>query len=61
MNCPLCGHSFTEYIHACEACVLNKSCKLVCCPNCGYKYPLESKIINLFSKIFKKEKPNATT
>ena len=61
MNCPLCGHNFTDYVAACQSCVINKGCKLVCCPNCGYKYPQESKIINYFTKKFKKEKPNATT
>jgi hypothetical protein len=61
MNCPLCGHKFTEYVIACESCILNKNCKLVCCPNCGYKFPQESKIFNFFTRIFKKEKSDATT
>ena len=61
MNCPLCGHKFAEYIYACEACILNKSCKLICCPNCGYKYPHESKIINFVLKKLKKVKKDATT
>ena len=61
MNCPLCGHESPEFIIACESCMLNKNCKLVCCPNCGYKFPQESKIVNFFLKKFKKEKPDATT
>jgi hypothetical protein len=61
MNCTLCGYKFTEYNIACESCILNKSCNLICCPNCGYKFPQESKIYNYILKKFKKEKSDATT
>lgn len=61
MNCPLCGYSFTEYVIPCESCILNKNCKLVCCPNCGYKFPQESKILNFLYKKIKKDKSNAST
>ena len=61
MTCPLCGNKFTDYIESCESCILNKTCKLVCCPNCGYKFPQESKIINFFAKKLKREKTNAKT
>ena len=60
MNCPLCGHESDEFIIACESCMLNKSCKLTCCPNCGYKFPTESKIVNFILKKFKKDKSDAT-
>jgi len=61
MNCPLCGNSFEEFSYACKGCPVNKDCKLICCPNCGYKFPNESKIVNFINNIFKKERKNATT
>jgi hypothetical protein len=36
--CPFCGHSFDARQHvACQACPLQKSCLLVCCPACGFE------------------------
>jgi len=61
MICPLCGHKFEEFTQSCAGCPLNSNCNLICCPNCGYKYAQESKIINYFKKFSKKENKNATT
>lgn len=59
MKCPLCGNVFSDYTYACETCPLNKNCKLICCPHCNYKFPQESKIVNYFNKILKREKKDA--
>jgi hypothetical protein len=58
MKCSLCGYEYTN----CEtkhACPFVNQCKLLYCPNCGYKTVVESSIINFFKKKieqFKKQK-----
>lgn len=52
--CPMCSHEFAapkkeEYI--CSSCPMGSSCGTVCCPNCNYKFPVESKIVNIIKKI----------
>ena len=38
MRCEMCGQIFDPDAHlACQSCPLNRGCKLVCCPNCGYE------------------------
>lgn len=38
MNCPLCGYEFDETEMTCHtSCAFNKSCAVICCPNCGYQ------------------------
>jgi rubredoxin len=57
MKCSLCGYAFEEDVStACPGCIFSKSCKMVCCPNCGYKMPLEAKIIKFFRNRRKKLK-----
>jgi rubredoxin len=53
VKCSLCGYEFeeNESLAVCGACILRKSCNMVCCPNCGYEMPKPRKI-----KLFKKKK-----
>ncbi len=41
MTCPLCGKDVHESATAgaCAKCPVNKGCKLIRCPNCGYEIP----------------------
>lgn len=50
MKCSLCGFEFEEEVIACQGCILSKGCNMVCCPNCGYKMPLKSKILKFLEK-----------
>lgn len=52
MKCLLCGYQFEENEGSttCVGCPLSKGCNMVCCPNCGYEIPLNSKLIELFKK-----------
>lgn len=50
MKCSLCGFEFEEERIACQGCILAKGCNMVCCPNCGYKIPLKSKIVKFLQK-----------
>jgi Fe2+ transport system protein FeoA len=45
VRCGLCGHVFDPNGLAChEGCPLGARCRLICCPNCGYEVPDESRI-----------------
>lgn len=59
MTCPVCGYTFKDYKYVCEGCILHNGCELVCCPNCHYQFPAQSKVVNFISRIFKSEKPDA--
>ncbi len=44
MQCPLCGQTFDAQQMSCHSsCALNEHCGIICCPNCGYQMPDESK------------------
>ena len=56
MKCPLCGSEFDPSCKnnkksACASCPMRGSCELLCCTNCGYEIPKESKIVNFFFSI----------
>lgn len=49
-RCPLCGSPWSQ--KSCQAsCPLGKNCRLVCCPNCGYRTVAESSLIKLGQKL----------
>ncbi|HDL18047.1 MAG TPA: hypothetical protein ENH29_03240 [Bacteroidetes bacterium] len=56
-SCPLCGFQFEESENStCAACPLGaKTCNLLCCPNCGYQWTDESKIIAKLKQWFGKK------
>jgi hypothetical protein len=41
MKCPLCGKEFEAATAAakCPGCPMDKKCRMLCCPNCGYSIP----------------------
>jgi|Deesub1362A_J573_1020465.scaffolds.fasta_scaffold03510_5 hypothetical protein len=40
LRCPICGYPLEPDQHgACAACPLGKSCRLICCPQCGFSTP----------------------
>ena len=45
MKCSLCGAVFEPRQNTCGGCTLRKDCRLICCPNCGFEIPEESKLI----------------
>ena len=55
MKCPLCGYEFAEAKEKCASCPMHKTCKITCCPNCGYELVPESKLAKLAAKILKKQ------
>ena len=55
IKCSLCGAVFEPDGNTCGGCALRKDCKLICCPNCGFEIPEESKLITWF-KEYKKRK-----
>lgn len=55
--CPLCGYSFAPQKEECFSfCPWGKNCRLVCCPQCHYRFPAESKMVSFFKKILAKNK-----
>ncbi len=56
--CPLCGYRFSGGAsQLCTACPLANGCRLVCCPNCKYQWPAESRTVEFFKRVFsRKEK-----
>jgi hypothetical protein len=54
MKCALCGFEFDEDNNTCQGCLFSKNCRMTCCPNCGYKIPLKSKMISIFERRGKK-------
>jgi RecJ-like exonuclease len=58
MTCALCGNRFEREEALCSGCPINKSCKIICCPNCGYQTVDDEKIRKGFkwltNKILKK-------
>ncbi len=55
IKCPLCGCEFVSEEmkkSVCSKCPFGKSCNLTCCPNCAYRFPTESKTVNLIKETF---------
>lgn len=52
MNCPLCGAWWdrTEPVWACRQCPLASGCRLARCPQCGYEWAPESRLVNWFKE-----------
>jgi hypothetical protein len=52
MICPLCQYDFNDKA-ACRGCGLSKQCALIKCPNCGYEFVEDSKIVSALSQFWK--------
>ena len=44
-SCALCGCRFTHGGLVCAGCVLGSACDLVKCPQCGYQFPRDSRLV----------------
>jgi len=44
-KCPLCGLEFDDAGALCHSCPMSKNCKVICCPNCGYGFTDESRLV----------------
>jgi predicted amidophosphoribosyltransferase len=44
-TCALCGTRFTHGGLVCSGCVLSNACDLVKCPQCGYQFPRDSRLV----------------
>jgi uncharacterized protein (DUF2225 family) len=58
-RCPLCGHIFSREEPGCGGkCGLLGDCGLSCCPQCGYSFVTESRVVRLFKNLLdgRKEK-----
>ncbi len=53
IKCTLCGAVFEPDGNTCGGCVLRKDCRLICCPNCGFGIPEESKLVDWFRDLRK--------
>ncbi|KAF0133592.1 MAG: hypothetical protein FD145_1208 [Candidatus Saganbacteria bacterium] len=58
MKCALCGKEFKKEEAACSNCPFHGQCELIRCPNCGYEFVNESRIVNFFLRLFKKRRKN---
>ncbi len=54
VKCTLCGAEFEPGKNTCGGCPINKDCKTICCPNCGFGFPEETKLSDWLRKILKK-------
>ena len=62
MKCDLCGYTYdgTNQKNGCAGCMMNKTCKKIKCPNCGYEtvpeieFKFIKKILKGLKKIWKK-------
>lgn len=60
ITCPLCGQQHSpEASASCRGCALGNACSLSCCPNCGYKVPVESKLGKLLKRLTTKGESRA--
>ena len=60
-TCPLCGHRFRHGDEKCHSCPLSseKGCNVVCCPNCGYSFSEDSRVVEWFRRKFGGKKERA--
>ena len=56
ITCTLCGAVFEPDENTCGGCALHKDCRLVCCPNCGYGIPEESKLVSWLKRRLEKRR-----
>jgi hypothetical protein len=56
IKCTLCGAVFEPDENTCGGCIVRKDCKLVCCPNCGFGIPRESKLATWFKQRLEKQR-----
>ena len=50
-KCPLCGCEFDRPDAMCRACPMSRTCNVICCPNCGYGFVGESKVVTWLKRL----------
>jgi len=55
-KCPLCGREFDASDEHCRSCPMARTCNVVCCPNCGYGFATESRLVEWLKRLFRKNK-----
>jgi len=50
-RCGLCGTRFTHGNLVCTSCPMNAGCEVVKCPQCGYQFPRNSRIVDWGRKL----------
>jgi hypothetical protein len=56
VKCTLCGAEFEPGENTCGGCALNRDCKTICCPNCGFGFPEESKLATWLKERIKRKR-----
>lgn len=59
IKCMLCGLKFDPTdAGACSSCPIKSDCKVICCPNCGYRFVDEdtSRAARFLKKLFEGKK-----
>lgn len=57
ITCGLCGMTFEPGEKGgCGGCPIRKDCGLICCPNCGYQMPKESKLVDWMKRRLNKQR-----
>jgi DNA-directed RNA polymerase subunit RPC12/RpoP len=55
IDCPLCGHRFSEDELGCHtACPFSENCKIACCPRCGYQIFRKSETVEWIKRFLGK-------
>ncbi|MFZ1946192.1 MAG: hypothetical protein WAW06_01435 [bacterium] len=57
-KCPLCGREFDAADRSCRSCPMARTCKVVCCPGCGYGFPAESSLVGWLKRLLGKSDKN---
>ena len=52
----MCGTEFDPDLNTCGGCMVRKDCKLICCPNCGFGIPEESKLASWLKRRLEKKR-----
>ncbi|OGP61705.1 MAG: hypothetical protein A2V67_12155 [Deltaproteobacteria bacterium RBG_13_61_14] len=53
ISCPLCGQRFVPEASRCANCPLaGQGCERICCPNCSYSFPEESRLVSWLRRHF---------
>jgi len=54
-KCPLCGCEFDASDQRCHSCPMARTCSVICCPNCGYGFATQSRLVGWLKRIFRKK------
>lgn len=58
-RCPLCGVQSVILQEGCGPCLLQNSCELICCSNCGYRSVARSRLVGWIQRVAERVFPGA--